>query len=117
MKLITLHLPPQWIHLLDEAVGKGLYPNRSEMLRYAIFDFIRKEQLVPKNTTLHWPKRVKSGFWVRFFPDMWVLKKADQLVQNGHVRWRRRSDVINCALVHYFKELELWGGWRDGNHL
>lgn len=43
MKNITIFLPDKYIALLDLAVRKGLYPNRSEMIRVAIRDILKEE--------------------------------------------------------------------------
>jgi len=43
MKLITLHLPLYYIKKLDELVDAKKYPNRSEAIRFAVRDLIRKE--------------------------------------------------------------------------
>jgi Arc/MetJ-type ribon-helix-helix transcriptional regulator len=40
MKMITLFLPEPTIEELDRLVGDGFFPNRSELLRFAIFTFL-----------------------------------------------------------------------------
>lgn len=35
-RLITVHLPYEWVCWLDSMVDEGRYPNRSEALRYMI---------------------------------------------------------------------------------
>jgi antitoxin ParD1/3/4 len=36
MVLISFHLPPYYVDVLDNLVKKGVYPNRSEAIRDAI---------------------------------------------------------------------------------
>lgn len=43
MRLITVHIPQKWLDLLDELVAAGLYPNRSEIIRLAIREFLKNE--------------------------------------------------------------------------
>ena len=43
MKLITLNLPATYIQGLEKLVRDDLYPNRSEAIRHAVRDLIKKE--------------------------------------------------------------------------
>ncbi|AAK40751.1 ribbon-helix-helix protein, CopG family [Saccharolobus solfataricus] len=43
MKIITVKLPEQFLEAIDELVNTGRYGSRSEVIRAAIGDFIRKE--------------------------------------------------------------------------
>lgn len=43
MKIITVKLPEQFLEAIDELVNTGRYSSRSEVIRAAIGDFIRKE--------------------------------------------------------------------------
>lgn len=43
MKFITLYLPELYIKQLDQLVDERFYPNRSEAIRVAIRDLLRKE--------------------------------------------------------------------------
>ncbi len=43
MKLITLNLPEAYIDGLEKLVQDEIYPNRSEAIRLAVRDLIRKE--------------------------------------------------------------------------
>jgi len=45
LKLVTLHLPKEWVRTLDKAVSEGLYPNRSEALRYYIREGFKEDRL------------------------------------------------------------------------
>lgn len=49
MKLITVHIPEKFLEALDELVAEGKYPNRSEIIRIAIRDFLREELWRRKN--------------------------------------------------------------------
>lgn len=40
MRLITVHIPPMQVALLDELTRKGFHPNRSEGIRNAITNFL-----------------------------------------------------------------------------
>ncbi len=44
MKLITLNLPEVYINGLEKLVQEDIYPNRSEAIRSAIRDLIRREK-------------------------------------------------------------------------
>ncbi|UYP46445.1 hypothetical protein NEF87_002730 [Candidatus Lokiarchaeum ossiferum] len=44
MKLITLNLPEPYLEGLEKLVQEELYPNRSEAIRHAVRDLIRKEK-------------------------------------------------------------------------
>jgi antitoxin ParD1/3/4 len=44
MKLITLNLPQAYIDGLEKLVQMEIYPNRSEAIRMAVRDFLRKEK-------------------------------------------------------------------------
>ena len=43
LKVITVHLPEQYIQALDELVKRKRYPNRAEAIRMAIRDFLNEE--------------------------------------------------------------------------
>jgi antitoxin ParD1/3/4 len=43
MKLVTLHIPEQYIEGLEQLVDSRLYPNRSEAIRIAIRDLLKRE--------------------------------------------------------------------------
>ncbi|AEH23987.1 ribbon-helix-helix domain-containing protein [Pyrococcus yayanosii] len=43
MKIISVQLPPSLIHGLDALVKRGLYPNRSEAIRNAIRELLKRE--------------------------------------------------------------------------
>jgi len=43
LKLVTVHLPQEFINGLDELVRQRRYPNRSEAIRNAIRDLLKEE--------------------------------------------------------------------------
>jgi Arc/MetJ-type ribon-helix-helix transcriptional regulator len=43
MRIITVHLPDDFISGLDELVRMDRYPNRSEAIRYACRDLLKDE--------------------------------------------------------------------------
>ena len=43
MRIITVHLPDDFIAGLDELVRLSRYPNRSEAIRYACRDLLKDE--------------------------------------------------------------------------
>lgn len=43
LKLVTVHLPQEFINGLDELVRQRRYPNRSEVIRNAIRDLLKEE--------------------------------------------------------------------------
>lgn len=43
MRLITLYVSPYYLERLDQLVTAGIYPNRSEAIRFAIRDMTRQE--------------------------------------------------------------------------
>lgn len=43
MRLVTVHLPAEYLSDLDELVRQQRYPNRSETIRVAIRDLLREE--------------------------------------------------------------------------
>jgi len=43
MRIISVQLPQNLINALDMLVKRGVYPNRSEAIRVAIRDLIRRE--------------------------------------------------------------------------
>ncbi|MGQ4912029.1 MAG: ribbon-helix-helix domain-containing protein [Candidatus Thorarchaeota archaeon] len=43
MKLVTLHIPEQYVEGLERLVSNNLYPNRSEAIRIAIRDLLKRE--------------------------------------------------------------------------
>ena len=43
MKLVTLHVPQQYIEGIEQLVANHLYPNRSEAIRIAIRDLLKRE--------------------------------------------------------------------------
>ena len=48
MKLMTLHLPEKWVQKVDTLVEKGIYPNRSEALRYFLREGMKVEGIWDK---------------------------------------------------------------------
>jgi len=45
MRIVSIHLPETYIQGLDELVRMGLFPSRSEAVRVAVRDLLRREQL------------------------------------------------------------------------
>ena len=43
MRLIAVHLPDKIVDDIQRLVDKGLYPNRSETIRIAIRDLLKRE--------------------------------------------------------------------------
>lgn len=43
LKLITLHVPEQYISGIETLVNENMYPNRSEAIRVAIRDLLKNE--------------------------------------------------------------------------
>jgi len=43
LKLITVKLPEAYLSGIDELVAAGVYPNRSEAIRVAIRDMLKRE--------------------------------------------------------------------------
>ena len=43
LRLITVHMPEHYIDGLDALVERGLYPTRSEAIRTAVRDLLKKE--------------------------------------------------------------------------
>ncbi|MFW9846308.1 MAG: ribbon-helix-helix domain-containing protein [Candidatus Thorarchaeota archaeon] len=43
MRLIAVHLPERIIEDINRLVDRGLYPNRSEAIRIAIRDLLKRE--------------------------------------------------------------------------
>ena len=43
MKLVTLHIPETYVDGLEKLVENNLYPNRSEAIRIAIRDLLKRE--------------------------------------------------------------------------
>ena len=43
MKIISVQLPQSMIHGLDALVKRGVFPNRSEAIRVAIRELLKKE--------------------------------------------------------------------------
>ena len=43
MRLVTVHLPSEYLADLDELVRQQRYPNRSETIRVAIRDLLKEE--------------------------------------------------------------------------
>ena len=43
MKLVTLTIPQAYLDGIEHLVEQEIYPNRSETIRIAIRDFLRKE--------------------------------------------------------------------------
>lgn len=43
MKIISVQLPQGLINAMDQLVKKGVYPNRSEIIREAIRELLKRE--------------------------------------------------------------------------
>ncbi|MFX0108017.1 MAG: ribbon-helix-helix domain-containing protein [Candidatus Hodarchaeota archaeon] len=56
MRLIAVHLPEKIIEDIHKLVARGLYPNRSEAIRIAIRDLLKRE-LWEQNMS----DKIKSG--------------------------------------------------------
>ena len=52
MRLIAVHLPERIVEDIQRLVDKGLYPNRSEAIRNAIRDLLKREL---------WESNMKTG--------------------------------------------------------
>lgn len=43
LELVTVKLPEAFLSGIDELIESGIYPNRSEVIRIAIRDMLKKE--------------------------------------------------------------------------
>ncbi|MDV3103310.1 MULTISPECIES: ribbon-helix-helix domain-containing protein [Thermococcus] len=43
MRIISVQLPQSYINAMDQLVRRGLYPNRSEVIRTALREFLKRE--------------------------------------------------------------------------
>jgi antitoxin ParD1/3/4 len=43
LKLVTLNIPQAYLDGIEQLVEQEIYPNRSETIRIAVRDFLRKE--------------------------------------------------------------------------
>jgi len=48
MRIVSVQLPQSIINGIDELVRRGSYPNRSEVIRSALREFLRRE--LPRDT-------------------------------------------------------------------
>ncbi|RLF12310.1 MAG: CopG family transcriptional regulator [Thermoprotei archaeon] len=52
LRILTVHLPDAYIQGLDELVNQRFYPNRSEAIRVAVRDLLKKELWEQRNKEL-----------------------------------------------------------------
>lgn len=55
MKLVTVNLPEAYVNGIERLILEKLYPNRSEAIRIAVRDLLKKElwsQVTPQNRTV-----------------------------------------------------------------
>ncbi len=43
MRIISVQVPQSYVNAMDQLVRRGLYPNRSEVIRAALREFLKKE--------------------------------------------------------------------------
>ncbi|NJF26000.1 ribbon-helix-helix domain-containing protein [Thermococcus sp. Bubb.Bath] len=43
MRIVSVQLPQSFVNAMDQLVRRGVYPNRSEVIRTAIREFLKKE--------------------------------------------------------------------------
>ncbi|AJC71083.1 MAG: type II toxin-antitoxin system ParD family antitoxin [Thermococcus sp.] len=43
MRIISVQVPQSYVNAMDQLVKRGLYPNRSEVIRAALREFLKKE--------------------------------------------------------------------------
>ena len=58
MRLIAVHLPEKLVDDIQRLVDNGLYPNRSETIRIAIRDLLKRELWVHGNEAREQPVEV-----------------------------------------------------------
>jgi len=51
LKLVSVHLPEKYVECLERLVEMGLYPSRSEAIRVAVRDLIRRDLWRQRYTT------------------------------------------------------------------
>jgi antitoxin ParD1/3/4 len=62
MKLVTVKMPEAYIDGLDELVRLGRYSSRSEVIRIAVRDLLKKELwIMPSHTSTETPLRRVAG--------------------------------------------------------
>ena len=60
MVAVHIHVPAEYLRWLDQLVGKGRYPNRSEAIRMAVRDLLRSEGT--------WGAQVSGRLYAELFP-------------------------------------------------
>ncbi|EEB73884.1 ribbon-helix-helix domain-containing protein [Thermococcus sp. AM4] len=43
MRIISVQVPQSFVNAMDQLVRRGVYPNRSEVIRAALREFLKKE--------------------------------------------------------------------------
>lgn len=55
MQMVNLLIPEPYLAMLADLVREGVYPNRSEAIRMAIRDMVKKDDMI-----LRWMKRMRK---------------------------------------------------------
>lgn len=61
MRLITVKMPEAFVEGLDELVRLGRYSSRSEVIRVAVRDLLKKELWIPEEELFYMTARHKGG--------------------------------------------------------
>jgi hypothetical protein len=40
LKIMTINVPRRWLPIMDRMVEAGMFPSRSELFRFALYDFL-----------------------------------------------------------------------------
>lgn len=61
MPLITVHVPEEWLQIMDTAVKLGYAPNRSELIRYALKEYFERHGLIERGVAEEVPFELLRG--------------------------------------------------------
>ena len=96
MKLITVMIPNSYIDGLDHVVQKNSYPNRSEAIRVAIRDLLKKELgIFFRSNNTKYIIATKMRLITVMIPNSYI-DGLDHLVQNNS--YSNRSEAIRVAI-------------------
>jgi Arc/MetJ-type ribon-helix-helix transcriptional regulator len=52
MVMVSVHIPKQLLEELDRLVAEGLFPSRSEAIRVAVWELVRREKQQREDTQI-----------------------------------------------------------------
>jgi len=101
MKIVTINLPENDLEMIEYFIAQGRFPSRSELVRYAVREFIRNELKVEKEERKFMAKKKVKKNTEKKDQDLELTRLKTEIID---IEEGNSIDDFFSPKLHYYKE-------------